>query len=523
MQGICTVVKFLLTLLVASLGHTLLTYRRPCSEDLPVPHWSCRLSRIWLVWHRIKGDDTSVVHRAHAQSGGVVQLSPFDISVNSLDDRKIIHDKTGAWCKTNWYREFSAFGVSPLFAMTHPNPHRERRKQLSGVFRNSSLLASPAVKGIVQRVLHQLKDRLDSDISTSGGVDVEGYHVVSAVAMDLITAFVFGCGNGTNFVDAKAYGAEYFESYNVQQKRLFWTQAFPGINRFLRATKTQWLVYPGQVDCGQTKDESRIREMCAAANESSQNPSLRQEEVPVLFAHFKGTHGASKHNDSLGRGDTICPHVLSEMFDFTAAGYHTTAITLVWFAWQVSRPENASWQTELRKELVMSRAPLKDFAAIDRLKVLDAMINETIRLHPAVSGSQPRVASSSDCSLSSGLKVTEGTTVHTQASSLHRNSDVFDTPESWCPGRWLNRSDTDLRKMNDHLWAFGSGEFGCIGRHLAKIFLKTTILGIWKYFRTTVIDARGMAASGGYNAVPSGFSPAGAHKRYLRLSVERIE
>jgi len=60
--------------------------------------------------------------------------------------------------------------------------------------------------------------------------------------------------------------------------------------------------------------------------------------------------------------------------------------------WELAR--NPSWQDRLRKEL-LARLPAKDkmlprFRELDSLPVLEAVINEALRLHPAAPASLQR-------------------------------------------------------------------------------------------------------------------------------------
>ena len=70
----------------------------------------------------------------------------------------------------------------------------------------------------------------------------------------------------------------------------------------------------------------------------------------------------------------------------------TTSTTLTYMFWELAR--NPSWQDRLRKELV-APLPANDkmlprFRELDDLPVLDAVINEALRLHPAAPASLQR-------------------------------------------------------------------------------------------------------------------------------------
>jgi cytochrome P450 len=108
--------------------------------------------------------------------------------------------------------------------------------------------------------------------------------------------------------------------------------------------------------------------------------------------------------------------------------------------------------------------------AVDALPLLQATLQETLRLRAAIPGPEPRVTPVGGCVLgpTGEYRVPGGVRVSAQAHSLHRNGEVFVNPESWEPERWLKHAgDEGLREMNRWFWAFGSGGRMCVGSNLA--------------------------------------------------------
>lgn len=119
--------------------------------------------------------------------------------------------------------------------------------------------------------------------------------------------------------------------------------------------------------------------------------------------------------------------------------------------------------------------------AVDAVPLLHAVMMETLRLHAAIPGPQPRVTPAGGASLGPYANLPAGVRVASQAWSLHRNPDVFPEPDQWRPERWLDANgdlltadSTDaegggerFREMMRWFWAFGSGGRMCIGSHLA--------------------------------------------------------
>ena len=113
--------------------------------------------------------------------------------------------------------------------------------------------------------------------------------------------------------------------------------------------------------------------------------------------------------------------VRTESTSLIFAGSGTTANTMTFLSWAViSRPR-------LRIALEAEVAKLGDTfndAELEQLPLLNAVISETLRLYCAVPGSLPRVVPQAGTVLN-GYFVPEGTTVSTQAYTMHRDENLW--------------------------------------------------------------------------------------------------
>ena len=111
------------------------------------------------------------------------------------------------------------------------------------------------------------------------------------------------------------------------------------------------------------------------------------------------------------------------------------------------------------------------------LKYLEAVVQETIRYHPAVSMIMERVVPEDGLVLPDGSVVPGGQMVGMNPYIVGRNKGVFgEDSEEFNPDRWLQREDEGeeeyrerMQRWNMSLLAFGGGSRICLGRNLSMM------------------------------------------------------
>lgn len=107
------------------------------------------------------------------------------------------------------------------------------------------------------------------------------------------------------------------------------------------------------------------------------------------------------------------------------AGSDTTAISLTYLVWAVL--SNPRWQAELENEVGALRPGFTE-ADLESLPVLNAVIEETLRLYGAAPGSLPRIVPPGGAYMGDYF-VPEGATVTTQSYTLHRDPAQYPDPD----------------------------------------------------------------------------------------------
>lgn len=116
--------------------------------------------------------------------------------------------------------------------------------------------------------------------------------------------------------------------------------------------------------------------------------------------------------------------VTDEAMNFIIAGSDTTATTLTYLVWAVC--SNPAIKETLVSELANLPSDFKD-QDLRGLPYLNQVIDETLRVYAATPSGLPRVSSQN--SVLASHCIPAGTTITTQAYSLHRDADIFPDPE----------------------------------------------------------------------------------------------
>nr|AEM42992.1 cytochrome P450 [Siraitia grosvenorii] len=152
------------------------------------------------------------------------------------------------------------------------------------------------------------------------------------------------------------------------------------------------------------------------------------------------------------------------------AGTDTSAVTLNWaMAQLLNNPELlAKAKAELDTKIGQDR-PV-DEPDLPNLSYLQAIVSETLRLHPAA----PMLLShysSADCTVA-GYDIPRGTTLLVNAWAIHRDPKLWDDPTSFRPERFLGAANELQSKK---LIAFGLGRRSCPGDTMALRFVGLTL------------------------------------------------
>lgn len=520
---------------------------------IPRAHWTVGfpyIGSLWILYQRYRSRNNEITAKAHARHGPVVRMGYNEVSVNCYEGGiKQIYG--GGFEKHEWYpRQFANFGVMNMFSTVKHTQHAQKKRIMANIYSKSYIQGSAQVQANSHHLLTERFLPLMERLAVSNA-DVEIHEINNAFTMDFMTAYQFGLKNSTNFTQNETVRKKYLELYHSRREwQWFSAEVPPLIRQCLQGLGIS--LYPDWIHKANEWLENWSKDMCDAADtylttmRSNPPTELSAGDEPLVFKQYKTglvtlrqkdpvagfeihphltegmnfSRGLKGSDDMIPDGHTTLLEVYSDMVDQLAAGHETSALALTYLYYELSRrPE---MQDRLHKELNSLKPRLswpgsEEFVLpaakdIDALPFLQAIIQETLRLHAPIPGIQPRITPTQPGGVSLGPPGTGyhftglpgGVRVSAMAYTLHKISEVFPNPEDFIPQRWLpeNTSEAQLLEMNRHHWAFGSGGRMCIGRHLAIQEIKLIVAALYTNYKTHIVDATGIEEADAYTTRP---------------------
>jgi cytochrome P450 len=128
------------------------------------------------------------------------------------------------------------------------------------------------------------------------------------------------------------------------------------------------------------------------------------------------------------------------------------------------------------------------FTQVSRIKLMDHVETECLRLHPPIGYATPRDTPPQGAVIC-GVPIPGGVAVGVPAATIGRNATVYPNPDLWDPDRWVGNKNTgDLPAMKTSYLGFGHGSRQCIGRNVADQFIQKMIAQLLLRYRIELED-----------------------------------
>ncbi|KAL0448950.1 UNVERIFIED_CONTAM: Trimethyltridecatetraene synthase [Sesamum latifolium] len=168
-------------------------------------------------------------------------------------------------------------------------------------------------------------------------------------------------------------------------------------------------------------------------------------------------------------------HVKALAQNLLVGGTDTTATTVEWIIHEILRHPQTIEKAKEELNRVIGRERWVEENDHSQLAYIDAIIMESMRLHPLATFLAPHYAME-DCKVA-GYDIAKGTAVLINTWSLGRDPNSWDSPLEFLPERFLNK-DIDIMGSNFSILPFGSGRRRCPGYALGLKVVRTTLANL---------------------------------------------
>ncbi|KAJ4354575.1 uncharacterized protein N0V89_006312 [Didymosphaeria variabile] len=395
--------------------------------------WYVRATRT-EAWNR-------VVVRLHDKYGPLVRIAPNGVSVGTPKAvRQIYPVSASAYPKSDWYSVFRGTRKVDLFAGQDQRAHGQHRKMIARAYAMDTLQGlEPYVDYCLELLVEQLDRRVGQRVDMAKWVHLFSFDQKLMDLVDVIGEITWSASFG--FITAGADDGT-FNTIRTMGRSGCWLGHVPYVFRaheFLKPYIGNWLGINGRH--GAMRDFA-MRETARRF----ENPGGKKDLISRFFdAHEKNPEEFT-YTDVISMGTTQ-----------VSAGSDTIAVSIRAIIYHVLR--NLAVKAKLVAELDEAKRkgelsnPIKHAEAA-KLKYLQAVINESLRVHPALGVNLPRVVPPGGATIE-GHYMPAGTIVSMNAWVVHRDRDVYGADaDVFRPERWLERDTGDMNIAAQELSKF---------------------------------------------------------------------
>ena len=409
------------------------------------------LTRWRLAYEDYKGIRSSTVNELHKLYGPVVRVGPNEVSFNSLSALRTIYGAGSGFEKTLYYDFFDVYGRKNMFTFHSAKEHSERKKLVAQAFTKSAILKGNNAAIVESKVREYLR-LLDRENPV-----IETFSTLHYFAMDSVGEFLYGKFGKSACLEGIQSDRDILSDVldPVRRKFTWFAMHLPKFTAWLYsrtglAGSIAWIVQLPTAFTG-----ARNHSLEAALAFCNASTTAKAEDSSVIAKLWR-------HNQKANGLDDL--DIASECADHFLAGLDTASETTMFLIWALSRPEQRKFQERLIDEVqgiseeYLNGDGIPRAEVADKLRYLNAVIKETMRLYTPLGGPQPRLHPAA--TMIDGYMIPPKSVVFMSPYVMHRNPDVFKDPLKFNPERWL---DEDTAQMDKWFWAFSSGGRMCIG------------------------------------------------------------
>ncbi|KAH7112072.1 cytochrome P450 [Dendryphion nanum] len=433
------------------------------TRKLPGP-FLARITR-WFEFHLVfRGDSNLTYIRLHEQFGPVVRMGPNRYSFSDPSDVKMIYELGGKSIKSRFYEPLLASDPEKqnIFTMRDPIRHKDRRRKIANLYSMSTMVAYESAVDKMNSVCVSKLSQFAKEkrkISLPDFMQYYAFDVIGEITFSKSFGMMENEGDSTGMIKGIHGANGYLAHAGIIPDIHPWFMRFQSL-------------------MGKSQGANMLLEF--TFNQLSRNRQANAKEGNVSTSDSF----LAKLMQLESENRVTMPHILDSCGSNIAAGSDTTAISLSSALFYLY--SNADKLAKLRDEIdtMAEKGLISDpvtFQQAQTMPYLQAVIKESLRIHPAVGTILPRVAPQGGLKLA-GTYIPEGTEVGANAWVLHYSKNIFGEDAAvYRPERWLEPKDeNDVRESM--MFAFGGGSRSCLGKNISLLEMTKVLPQIVRKF-----------------------------------------
>ncbi|KAF3402577.1 hypothetical protein DPV78_004756 [Talaromyces pinophilus] len=379
-----------------------------------------------------------VIDKLHREHGDYVRVGPRELSIKDPRGLPFIYGPASQTTKGPFYD-----GAQPYISVhstRDKKDHARRRKAWDRGFSSKSL------RDYEERVTKYAAQLL-SVVADNVGQPIEMSRWFNYYSFDIIGDLTFGKSFDMLITGKDAYMLKTLHEQMQSLGPFLHSTWILGLFKLIPGLNSSYLEYFVWV---KDQVENRIKNV---------------PESPDIFMQLEADFRKGKQTPK----DRI--YLDGEVNTGLVAGSDSTASTLTNLYYELANAPN--FTRLLQSEIDSLKEPT--YQELSQMKLLNAAIDETMRLHPAIPSGMQRVTPQKGVMIDD-IYIPGDCIVQIPLYSVFRDERSFVKPNEFIPQRWIDRPD--LVKNPSAFAPFGLGPFACAGKQLALMEIRRITWGI---------------------------------------------
>ncbi|KAF5254107.1 hypothetical protein FANTH_989 [Fusarium anthophilum] len=388
------------------------------------------------------------VQKLHRTYGDFIRLGPSEISVASPTAVASIYQNSSPCQKGPWYNVFVP--TISLHATRDRQEHTIRRKVWDrGLNAKAMRDYEPRIEKYTGLLMSQLQQRCGKPVDITDWCGFYGFDVMGDLAF----------GKSFNMLND---GVKHYYMELTQMSTLWGSPI----------GRASWLYLL-------VKDIPILNhQIVQFLKWLRKHVDQRKKNEPHLPDLFSWLLNAYKEQSVHTKQDDL--NLLGDAHLIVVAGSDTTSTTMTCALFELARHPHVyqKLQKEVDEFLKQGDSP-HSHSALAKLKYLQAIIDETMRLYPAIPSGLQRITPPQGLEID-GKFIPGNTIIQTPTYTLNRDERCFARPNDFIPERWTTQPD--LVRDGSAFAPFSIGRYSCAGKQLGLLEVRHVLTQIVSKF-----------------------------------------